>query len=156
MNYDNKQTRKKNKKNNHNNESLSINYMQGFKPHYLRVSDKIFKQMLSNAIQDDGDHIIQALNTKEKLQFVRQMTEATNNLYYFDLQRQLWQEHHNINLKEDSTPAAKRQLSKSDAKQHNTCHKYTFPKQAIEKRKQRILNQMQRTTNELNQRVNND
>ena len=57
-----------------------------FKPRYLRMSDKVFKQMLSNKIEHD-DNIIQCLDTKEKIEFVRQMTEATNNLYYFDLQR---------------------------------------------------------------------
>ncbi|CAF4340896.1 unnamed protein product, partial [Rotaria sordida] len=41
--------------------------------------------MLSNSIED-GNTIVQRLNTNEKLQFVRQMTETTNNLYYFDLQ----------------------------------------------------------------------
>ncbi|CAF4322568.1 unnamed protein product, partial [Rotaria sordida] len=41
--------------------------------------------MLSNSIED-GNKIVQCLNTNEKLQFVRQMTETTNNLYCFDLQ----------------------------------------------------------------------
>ena len=40
--------------------------------------------MLSNAVQD-GDQLVQCLNTDEKLQAVRQMTEVTNNLHYFDL-----------------------------------------------------------------------
>jgi hypothetical protein len=81
-----------------------MKYIQKFKPHYLRVSDKIFKQILSNAINDD-DKTIQSLDTNEKLQFVRQMTEVTNSLYYFDLQRQLWQEYYNISLKEDGIRA---------------------------------------------------
>ena len=40
------------------------------------------------------------LDTKEKIEFVRQMTEATNNLYYFDLQRQLWQAYDDIGMQE--------------------------------------------------------
>jgi hypothetical protein len=138
----------------YNDESLSMNYMQTFKPHYLKVSDKILKQMLSNVIQDDDNKIIQALDTDEKLQFIRQMTEVTNNLYYFDLQRQLWQEYYNMNLKEDNMKAVIgqwRRLSKSDAKQHNTCQKYNLPKHAIEKRQQRITHQMQHWINELNE-----
>jgi hypothetical protein len=151
MNDNNNETKKEEADD--NDDSLSINHMQKFKPHYLRVSDNRFKQMLSNAIQDgDADKIIQSLDTNGKLPFVRQMTEVKNNLYYFDLQRQLWQEYYNISLKEDDgVPAAERRLSKSDAKQHNTCHTYGFPKHAIEKRQKTIEHQIQRTKNELNQ-----
>ncbi len=49
-----------------------MNYLQKIKPQYLKVSDKIFKQMLSNAIKNDNDRIIiiQALDTQEKLQLI--------------------------------------------------------------------------------------
>ena len=46
---------------------------------------------------------IQSLDTTEKVQFVWQMTETTNNLSYFDLQRQLWQEYFNMSSKEDTS-----------------------------------------------------
>ncbi|CAF4914875.1 unnamed protein product, partial [Rotaria socialis] len=72
---------------------------QRFKPRYLRVSDKILKQMLSNTTEDNLD-IRKCLDTTEKVQLVRQVIEATNNLYYYDLQRQLWQEYYNIGTKE--------------------------------------------------------
>ena len=176
----------------HMKESLSLNDIQRFKPRYLRVSDKVFKQMLSNAIQSnangsggrrdiegegdggggntegEGDgaataqRMIQSLDTTEKLQFVRQMTETTNNLSYFDLQRQLWQEYFNMSLKEDTSQVAtaaaagrqrRQRLSKADAKQHNTCYLVTYPKHMIEKRQQTIAQQMQRTINELNQYI---
>ncbi|CAF5138579.1 unnamed protein product [Rotaria sp. Silwood1] len=74
------------------NELLPMNSIQKFKPSYLKISDQGFKQMLSNGI-DNGDEIIQCLNTDEKLQCVRQMTEKTNTIYYLDLQRQLWRNH---------------------------------------------------------------
>ena len=64
------------------------NGIQKFKPHYLRVSDQVFQQLLSNAISN-GDKIVQCLNTKDKLQFIRQMTEITNHLQYIGLQRDL-------------------------------------------------------------------
>ena len=60
---------------------------------------EIFKQMLSNAVQD-GDQLVQCLNTDEKLQAVRRMTEVTNNLHYFDLQQHLWQTNYNIGITE--------------------------------------------------------
>ncbi|CAF4404555.1 unnamed protein product, partial [Adineta steineri] len=65
---------KNTKKNKVDNESLSINSIQRFKPHYLRVSDKIFKQMLSNVIKDDHK-TIQAIDTNEKIRFLREITE---------------------------------------------------------------------------------
>src|SRR5690348_4871392 len=58
------------------NEPLPMSYMQSLKPSYLNVPDKIFKEMLSKTIEN-GDHIIPSLNTTEKLQLVRQITEAT-------------------------------------------------------------------------------
>ncbi|CAF1056746.1 unnamed protein product [Adineta steineri] len=107
--------------------------------------------MLSNAIKDDNHHeTIQSLDTNEKIQFVRQMTKVTNNLYCFDLQRQLWQEYYNMSMKEDNIKGFRR-LSKSYAKEHNTCYMYGFPKHVIEKRQKTITHQIQRTVNELNQ-----
>lgn len=144
---------KKTTEEDYNDQSLSMYHMQSFKPHYLRVSDDKFKQMLSNVMQgDDGDKIIQSLLSNQKLQIVRQMMEVANNVYYFDLQRQLWQEYYSINLKvENNIGTPRRRFSKSDAKQHNTCHMARFPKHAIEKRQQTIVHQMQRATNEYNQ-----
>ena len=42
------------------------NDIQTFKPHYSQVSDVIFKQMLSNAIEH-SDQLVACLNTEEKL-----------------------------------------------------------------------------------------
>ena len=141
MNDNNKQEKKKEE----NNESLPTSYMQRFKPHYLKVSDQIFKQMLSNAIKD-GDKIVEYLDTNEKVQFVRQMTEVTNNLHYIDLQRHLWQDYYNLGMKEGIWAP---RISKSYAKQHNTCGTYGFPKHIIEKRQKTIKYQLQRTISEL-------
>ena len=131
MNGDN--TQEKKKEENHD-ESVSMNYMQNLKPHYLKVSDQIFKQMLSTAIKD-SDKIVQSLDTNEKLQFVRHLTEVTNNLHYIDLQRHLWQDYYNLGMKEGVWAP---QLSKYDAKQLNTCRTYGFPKHIIEKRQKQL------------------
>jgi hypothetical protein len=130
-----------------NDESLSMNRIQTFKPSYLKVSDKIFKLMLSNAIKDDNK-IIQYLDTNEKIQFVRQMIEITNNLQYLYLQDHLWQDYYNIGMKDGIWA---QRLSKLYAKQHNTCRTYGFPKHIIEKRQQTITKQLQHTRNELQQ-----
>ncbi|KAF9746147.1 hypothetical protein NGRA_3545, partial [Nosema granulosis] len=82
-----------------NDTSSPNNCIQRFKPKYLRVSDHIFKQMLSDACKD-VDPIIGVIDTNEKLQFVRQMTEVTNNLHYIGLQRQLRQDYFNLGQKQ--------------------------------------------------------
>ncbi|CAF1246236.1 unnamed protein product [Rotaria sp. Silwood1] len=137
------------KKQEHNKKLLSNTPMEQFKPSYLKVSDKKLKQMLSNAIEGD-DKIAECLNTTEKIQFVRQMTEATNNLYYFDLQRQLWGEYLDLGLKQSEWAP---RVSKSFAKKHHTCRTYGFSKHIIEQRLQTIMKQFQRTINELQQNI---
>jgi len=82
------------------NNQASNNPMEKFKPRYLKVSDRIFKQMLSNSVPENGHQIFECLDTKEKLQLVRKLTEATNDYYHQDLQRQLWQEYYELGLKE--------------------------------------------------------
>jgi len=52
--------------NNENNE-LSINSIEQYKPRYLKVFDWIFKQLLSKTIDNSYRIIDQYLDTKEKL-----------------------------------------------------------------------------------------
>ncbi|CAF4147799.1 unnamed protein product, partial [Rotaria sordida] len=143
------QQQQQQKKQEGDNDLLPTNYVQQFKPCYLKVSDKIFTRMLSNSIED-GNKIVQCLNTNEKLQFVRQMAEKTNNLYYFDLQRQLWQDYFDLGMKENKWAP---RVSKSFAKQHHTCRTYGFRKHIVEQRLQTITQQFQRTINELQQYI---
>ncbi|CAF1364486.1 unnamed protein product [Rotaria sordida] len=135
----NEKVQQQQKKQKEDNDLLPTNYVQQFKPCYLKVSDKIFRRMLSNSIED-GNKIVQCLNTNEKLQFVRQMTETTNNLYYFDLQRQLWQDYFDLGMKENKWAP---RVSKSFVKQHHTCRTYGFPKHIVEQRLQTITQQFQ-------------
>ena len=131
------------------NDSLSTNHIKIFKPRYLRMSDKIFKQMLSNEIEH-SDNTIQCFDTEEKIEFVRQMTEATNNLYYFDLQRQLWQAYDDIGMKEGVWTS---RVSKSFAKQHHTCRTYGFQKYIIEKRQNEINQQFKQAIDSVQQYI---
>ena len=131
------------------NDSLSMNHTKIFKPRYLRVSDKIFKQMLSYEIEL-SHNTIQCLETEEKIEFVRQMTEATNNLYYFDLQRQLWQDYDDICMKEGVWTS---RVSKSFAKQHHTCRTYGFPKYIIEKVQNEINQQFKHAIDSVQQYI---
>ena len=72
---------------NQNKEASNNHPMEKFKPRYSKVSDRIFKQMLTNAVTiENGAKIFQSLNTTEKLRLVRELTEATNHYYFKDLQ----------------------------------------------------------------------
>lgn len=103
-----------------------MNAIPRCKPHYLRVSDKTLKQMLSNTLKDtgyDGDQLIRSLDIEEKLQFVRRMTEVTNHLYYFELQRELSQHYEDISSKRNYMRGSTgRRLSRSRTKKHDAHH----------------------------------
>jgi hypothetical protein len=130
---------------------ITTNSIKKFQPHYLTVSDEIFKQLLSDAIEG-GDQLVQCLDTDEKLQVVRQMTEVTNNLHYFDLQQHLWQAYYNLGIKENLWASPTTDLSTSnETNQANMCPAYYCPKKLVEERQQRVTWQKQRTINELQQ-----
>ncbi|CAF3912322.1 unnamed protein product [Rotaria sp. Silwood1] len=131
------------------NELLPMNSIQKFKPSYLKISDQVFKQMLSNGI-DNGHEIIQCLNTDEKLQFVCQMTEKTNIIYYLDLQRQLWRDYYDHGMRENQWAP---RVSKSFAKQNYTCRTYSFAKHQVEKHLQTITRQFHNRLIELQQSI---
>ncbi|CAF3085886.1 unnamed protein product [Rotaria sp. Silwood2] len=80
--------------------------------------------MLSNIVED-GDKIVQCLNSTEKLQLIP----------YFDLgmEEGIW------------VP----RVSKSFVRQHHTCRSYDFPKHIIEQQQKPITQLLQHTTNEL-------
>ena len=97
-------------------------------PKYLSVPDAIFVRLLSKAIEH-GKPIIQWLNTKEKIDFIRQMVKVTNDIRYFDLQRQFWQDHYDLSLKEGIWGM---EYARSYARQHRVCRAYSFKKPIIE------------------------
>lgn len=113
---------------------------QPFKPYFSKVSDRVFKQILGNAIEG-GNQLVQCLNTDEKIQFVHQMTELTNQVQYLDLQRHLWQDYYSIGLKEGRWAP---HVSKSFAEQHQLCRSYDYSRRSIQKRLQTIQHDEQR------------
>ncbi|CAF1535561.1 unnamed protein product, partial [Adineta steineri] len=130
---------------NDNNDDLLVNSSENYKPSYLKVSDRIFKQLLSNSI-DNGHETISCLDTNEKLHFVRQMTEITNNLYFKDLQRQLWLEYYNSSIEDDNWES---KITNRYAHQHNTCRMYKPKKSLIEQRQIKVARQIQEIGSEL-------
>jgi hypothetical protein len=128
-----------------NNELSSVMATENFRPSYLKVPDRIFKQMLSNAIEN-GSKIVQCLDIPEKLHFVRRVSEITNERYFKDLQRQLWQEYYNISSKDNNWELT---ITKGYAHQHNTCQMYKPRKSFIEQRRTKIAHELQQINNEL-------
>ena len=113
---------------------------QRYKPDYVTMSDHDFVRMLSEAV-DGGDQIHRYLDTKEKIDLIRQMTELTNDLRYLDLQRQFWQDHYDHSSKEGMWGV---EVSRSFAKQHRTCRTYSFHKHVIEQRQMTVKEEIHR------------
>lgn len=124
----------------HDEQPLLNENKQWHTPSYLNTPDYIFVRMLAKSISN-GEHIIQWLNTKEKIGFIRQMTKATDNIRYFDLQRRLWQDHFDLGFKEGWWGI---ELTRSYAKQHRVCRTYSFTKNIIEERQKTAEDELHR------------
>ena len=118
-------------------------------PRYLTLSDKAFKQMLVRAGLD-GYHIVQWLDTDEKLRCIRQLTNTVNTLNYVKLQQQLWQEYYEVETTTEFRPS---RITKANAKEHNACPSFGRPLKIIQQRRKTIEHQLKRTENELNQQL---
>ena len=125
------------------------NDMEDFKPRYLRVTDRIFRQILSDAIEN-GEKVVQCLDTTEKLHFVRHMTELTNNFYFSNLQRQLWREYHNISSKDDDWDS---KITAHYAHQHRTCRMHRPRKSQINDHRTTIEDRMKQLGEELTRQL---
>ena len=137
-----------NKKNNQPQE-IPISFVSTLVPRYLTGSDRIFKQMLSRAV-NDGEQIVQWLDTNEKLKSTRQLAQVVNMLCYLQLQQHLWQEYYNIGMTEGVWIA---RISKQMAKEHHTCSTYGRSQKFVEQRQKTITRQVKRTRNELQQHL---
>ena len=120
--------------------------MPRFKPRYLQLPDRLFKQLLSNATEN-AHPTIRCLDAKEKLHFIRSTTEITNQLYYKDLQRQLWNQYADISPKDDHWEST---ITKTYARQHHTSRMYRPKKSFIEHRRKKIEEQIKQLCEELN------
>ncbi|CAF4123568.1 unnamed protein product, partial [Rotaria sordida] len=101
------------------------------KPKYLKVPDQVFKDMLSKSLTD-GNSIVEALDTPEKLEFV---------------QHDFWQHYHTVCISEViwSSP-----LTKDIAKENNLCRFKFKTKIQLEKHTKIIGTRLQEAENNLN------
>lgn len=132
--------------NNDDKQESIISCLEKFKPRYLKVSDRVFKRILADGIEN-GFKLVECLNTTEKLHIVREITEITNNLYFKDFEQKLWQDYYNISLKDNNW---KSKITRKFAKRNNIHRRHT-PSQSyiqerltiISKQKELIRNQLQ-------------
>ncbi|UJR34495.1 hypothetical protein I4U23_021903 [Adineta vaga] len=94
--------------------------------------------MLSN-INEHSHKIVCSLDTNEKLQSVRKMMHLISTSHYVILQKDLWQNLHDFETKNDTWSM---KISKSIARDHCTCQTITPSKHSIEQRQKMIHRQM--------------
>ncbi|CAF4461879.1 unnamed protein product, partial [Rotaria sp. Silwood2] len=121
------------------------NCKSAFVPQYLKVSNRKFKEMLSKAVHD-GHKIYEWLDNDEKLKFTRELAHIFNLMDYLKLQQQLWQDYFDIGMN-DGVWAPR--VSKSKAKEHNTCLSYGRSEKFVEQRQKTIQHQLNRTDREV-------
>ncbi|CAF3773979.1 unnamed protein product, partial [Rotaria socialis] len=118
-----------------------------WKPKYLKLSDQIFKQMLSKSLSD-ADKFVQLLDTSEKLKYVRTYAHLLNNVFYLKLEESFWEHYKQVCISESiwSSP-----MLKNIAKENNLC-RFKFKTQVqLEKHYQLIQKRLRTAENNLNQ-----
>ena len=118
-----------------------------WKPKYLKLSDQIFKQMLSKTLSD-AEQFVQLLDTSEKLQYVRTYAHLLNNVFYLKLEESFWEHYKQVCISEAiwSSP-----MLKNIAKENNL-FRFKFKTQVqLEKHYQLIQKRLQTAENNLNQ-----
>lgn len=134
---------------NNDNQDSSMSHLENFKPCYLKVSDRIFKRMLADAVED-GSKLVQCLNSPEKLHAVREVTEIANNLYHKDFQQKLWQEYYNISSQDNNWES---KIQKQFARQNSLHQMYRPKKSYIQQRSTTIAKQKLRLGKELEEHL---
>ncbi|CAF1331705.1 unnamed protein product [Rotaria sordida] len=108
-------------------------------PDYLKVSNRIFRQMLISSLED-ADTIVKRLNTIEKLNFARQYAHLFHRLFYVQLQQDQWKYYYDIDIKENIWSG---RVSTKWALMNSMYHTYGRSKQLIEQRLHTIARQLQ-------------
>ncbi|CAF1183676.1 unnamed protein product [Rotaria sp. Silwood1] len=125
------------------------NLKSTFVPQYLTVSTRKFKEMLSKVVHD-GHQIYEWLDNDQKLKSTRELAHIFNLMNYLTLQQQLWQDYFDIGMI-DGVWAPR--VSKSKAKEHNTCVSYGRSEKFVEQRQKTIQHQLNRTNRQLQQHL---
>ncbi|CAF4306053.1 unnamed protein product, partial [Rotaria sordida] len=84
------QRAKSKKETKHKNDSSYI-------PNYLKVSNRIFKKMLISSLED-AKEIVKRLNSKDKINYIRQYAYLIHRLFYVQLQESQWKYYYDIGI----------------------------------------------------------
>ncbi|CAF4817519.1 unnamed protein product, partial [Rotaria sp. Silwood2] len=135
-----KENSKSKKQINHNNDDSYI-------PDYLKVSNRIFRQMLISSLED-ADKIVKRLNTSGKINYIRQYAYLIHRLFYVQLQEEQWKYYYDIGM-EDNIWSGR--VSKKWAAMNSMYYTYGRSKTLIVQRLKTIQRQLQQASEALQQ-----
>ncbi|CAF1384354.1 unnamed protein product [Rotaria sordida] len=86
----------------HSKSKKQINHNNGdsYIPDYLKVSNRIFKKMLINSLEG-AKEIVKRLNSKDKINYIRQYAYLIHRLFYVQLQESQWKYYYDIGIQEN-------------------------------------------------------
>ena len=118
-------------------------------PNYLRINDKMFKKMLSTALQGiDETTISTLLDTSEKLQYARTYAQLVDDIFYLKMKDDYWKYYHTTIM------------SESNIQGHNLNKRQFVRKENVLKQQQITSERLQQIEQQLNehqqQAVNNN
>ncbi|CAF4132862.1 unnamed protein product, partial [Rotaria sordida] len=121
-------------------------------PDYSKLSDSKFTQMLltsmSNTINQDA--IIELLNQKEILLFIRELTQLVNKFNYSQLQHEQWSYYYNLGMTEGIWNG---RISKKMAEANSMCYTYGRSKNLIKQRLEKYRVQCDKNQGAINEHI---
>ncbi|CAF2854472.1 unnamed protein product [Rotaria sp. Silwood2] len=127
------------------NKEDNVNNNSSYVPDYLKVSNRIFKQMLISSL-DNAKDIVKRLNSKEKINYIRQYTCLIHRLFYVQLQESQWKYYYDIGMQENIWSG---RVSKKWAAMNSMNYTYGRSKTLILQRLKTIQRQLQQASQAL-------
>ena len=119
-------------------------------PDYLKVSNRIFKQMLISSFEG-ANKLVKRLNTSERINFVRQYAYLIHKRFYIELQQDQWKYYYDTGI---NTNIWSGRVSYRWAAMNSMYHTYGRSKKLIEQRLKTIARQYQEALQQLEQHAN--
>ena len=119
-------------------------------PDYLTISDSQFKDLFlqSTSNNTNTDAIIELLNQKEILLFIRELTQLVNKFNYSQLQLEQWTYYNNLGMTEGIWT---NRVSKKMAEANSMCYTYGRSKNLIKQRLAKYKLQCEKNQEAINQ-----
>ncbi|CAF3932390.1 unnamed protein product, partial [Rotaria sordida] len=131
----------------HSKSKKQINHNNGdsYIPDYLKVSNRIFKKMLINSLEG-AKKIVKRLNSKDKINYIRQYAYLIHRLFYVQLQESQWKYYYDIDIQENIWLG---RVSKKWAAMNSMNYTYGRSKTLIIQRLKSIERQLQQVSQAL-------